>query len=53
METAKLPVKKCNTCGAEHPTVPANAREWVDENVFMGWFWECKCGSTMFKKASK
>lgn len=44
-------MKTCNTCGCQHKNVPSNARAWIEEGSLVGWFWECVCGSTMFKKA--
>ena len=44
----KLENKKCNCCGKIHTEVPSNARRMIDENILIGWFFECECGSTMF-----
>ena len=45
--------KTCNTCGKKHDSVPAVARPWVESEkpkLILGFFWECACGSTMFKR---
>lgn len=41
------PVKKCNTCGEIHKVIPIGAR--IGQAEFFGYYWECKCKSTLFK----
>lgn len=46
--------KKCNSCGLEQKLIPMDAREQktILGNITDGFFWECKCGSTMFKRVN-
>lgn len=53
----ELKNKRCTVCDRKHKEIPQNARPWIDDEMklagkphLIGWFWECKCGSTMFKK---
>lgn len=41
-------VNKICSCGKLHPTIPMDAREWVDEGVLIGFVWECECHSSPF-----
>lgn len=45
----KLKLFKVCPCGVEHRTIPSTAR-YIKDEFFGGWYWECSCGSTIFKK---
>lgn len=49
--------KICKCCGHVHLEIPADAKEWIDDEMkhsdkafIIGYFWQCVCGSTMFHK---
>lgn len=44
--------KTCPSCGLTHPEIPKDARAWKDfiEGKIFGYFFECKCGSTLFSR---
>lgn len=48
--------KICEMCNKLHTEVPDNARPqmgFIDETQIFGYFWECQCGSTLFKKVGQ
>ena len=46
--------RKCNGCGKMHTEVPEDHRiQYLDDNqeVILGYFWECHCiGTTIFTR---
>ncbi len=44
-------VFKTCACGKVYPFIPSNARPWIEDQILIGWFWECVCKSTLFKKS--
>lgn len=43
----KEKTRQCS-CGQVYPGVPKYARYHPDDGALSGWYWECKCRSTLF-----
>lgn len=40
----------CNSCGKNHPTIPAESEITRDSVRYdVAYWWNCECGSTMFE----
>ncbi len=48
-EDIKLSPSKICSCGKIHDHIPKTAILQEDE-IIHGWFWNCSCKSTLFKK---
>lgn len=41
------PIKICQ-CGRKYMMVPVFTKIFYSNDVFQGWYWHCKCLSTLF-----
>jgi hypothetical protein len=40
--------RTCSCCNEKHLMIPENAKHQNDGDELAGWYWECKCGTTLF-----
>lgn len=45
--------KKCNTCGKIHAEIPPIHIAETRPDYFVGYYWNCECGSTMYAPLGK
>jgi hypothetical protein len=45
--------KTCSACQKVHERIPSGARFLEDEDLYGGWYWECRCHTTLFVQTSE
>lgn len=45
--------KRCTCCGHRFERIPEDARFHDDNSPLRGFYWECRCGSTLFVPADR